>query len=491
MKTDGNKILSDGKCVWIRVTDNNLFLLWGSLQWKCKWEFFFVSGFLFNAFKSLSETFKYNVLIVYIHSHKVRAIGTINTCISVIKQVLDAWLLHLRFFLKHLKLLLFVQELCSFLVTFCRSLRFWQLSSWVLQAVMQNGMKTPLVPNPSSYTEAPPPSLTSPVISIIGSGDFSRSLSIRLVSCGFRVVVGSRDPDHVDEGLFPEGVELMSQREAVQAADKLVFIAVFPEYYHTLLDLKEALDGKVLVDVSNAERLGAEGPSNAERLAEMFPKSSVVKGFNVVSAWALQVGAYDGSRQVRKRKRRRRRDANAVNVFIYLCCKDQFFKGVCMWVLVLMQPIPCGCLRDCRLQHFYVKSLEWCDLKPYSLLCFRSWSVATAPPRRPQSSSWPIVLASPPWIWEVWAHPETLRKLLSSSSLHGGELFSPPSSSSSSSIFTTLSNASCCLTWIKERITSTSCLWWRWTSHCRLLHWLHLHLSTYQVQGPSNHSASV
>ncbi|XP_074551010.1 metalloreductase STEAP3 [Halichoeres trimaculatus] len=164
--------------------------------------------------------------------------------------------------------------------------------------MMQANMKTPLLSDTSSDTEALPPSLSSPVISIIGSGDFSRSLSIRLVSCGFRVVVGSRNPGHVDVDLFPEGVELKSQREAVRAADRLVFVAVFPEHYYTLLGLREELDGKVLVDVSNAERLGAEGRSNAERLAEMFPKSSVVKGFNVVSAWALQVGAHDGSKQV-------------------------------------------------------------------------------------------------------------------------------------------------------------------------------------------------
>ncbi|CAJ1078878.1 metalloreductase STEAP3-like [Xyrichtys novacula] len=168
--------------------------------------------------------------------------------------------------------------------------------------MMQNNEKTPLLsrlsPNSNSNSEAPLLSLSGPVVTIIGSGDFSRSLSIRLVSCGFRVVVGSRDPSRVAEGLFPDGVVLGSQREAVKAADRLVFAAVYPEHYHTLLDLREALAGKVLVDVSNASTVGGEGPSNAERLAEMFPRSTVVKGFNTLSAWALQVGAHDGSRQV-------------------------------------------------------------------------------------------------------------------------------------------------------------------------------------------------
>ena len=116
------------------------------------------------------------------------------------------------------------------------------------------------------------------------------------------MAVGSRNPSRVARGLFPDGVEVQSQRRAVDAAEKVVFVAVFPEYYHTLEGLKEPLAGKVLVDVSNATRIKGGQQSNAERLAELFPRSRVVKGFNVVSAWALQTGAHDGSRQVRPRE---------------------------------------------------------------------------------------------------------------------------------------------------------------------------------------------
>lgn len=85
--------------------------------------------------------------------------------------------------------------------------------------------------------------------------------------------------------------------EAVSQAD-LVFVAVYPEHHSTLAPLKAALAGKTLVDVSNGLRLSLEGPSNAELLADMFPESCVVKGFNTVSAWTLQTGPRDGSRQV-------------------------------------------------------------------------------------------------------------------------------------------------------------------------------------------------
>lgn len=137
------------------------------------------------------------------------------------------------------------------------------------------------------------------VIAIIGSGDFSHSLALRLVASGYRVVVGSRHPQRPGRACFPEGVELLSQKGAAGGEARVVFIAVHPEFYPTLGGLREALAGKVLVDVSNATQLGGgEQRSNAEWLAEIFPQSRVVKAFNVVSAWALQAGAQDGNRKV-------------------------------------------------------------------------------------------------------------------------------------------------------------------------------------------------
>lgn len=95
------------------------------------------------------------------------------------------------------------------------------------------------------------------------------------------------------------GVDLQvtSQMEAASQAD-LIFIAVYPEHHSTLVSLKPALAGKTLVDVSNGLRINLDGPSNAELLADMFPESTVVKGFNTISAWTLQMGPRDGSRQV-------------------------------------------------------------------------------------------------------------------------------------------------------------------------------------------------
>ncbi|KAK9524028.1 hypothetical protein VZT92_017895 [Zoarces viviparus] len=138
--------------------------------------------------------------------------------------------------------------------------------------------------------------LGTPVVGILGTGDFSRSLASRLVASGYHVVVGSRNPKR-SAALFPEEAEVTSQVEAASQAD-LVFVAVFPEHHSTLVELKPTLAGKTLVDVSNGLIINRDGPSNAEQLAELFPESSVVKGFNTISAWTLQVGPRDGSRQI-------------------------------------------------------------------------------------------------------------------------------------------------------------------------------------------------
>ncbi|XP_074857111.1 metalloreductase STEAP3 isoform X2 [Carettochelys insculpta] len=140
---------------------------------------------------------------------------------------------------------------------------------------------------------APPAGRT---IGILGSGDFARSLATRLLCSGFKVVVGSRNPKRCG-GLFPSAAEVTLQEEAVKKTD-IIFVAVFREHYSALCDLTDVLAGKILVDVSNNTEINHHKESNAEYLASLFPACTVVKGFNVISAWTLQSGPRDGNKQV-------------------------------------------------------------------------------------------------------------------------------------------------------------------------------------------------
>uniref|UniRef100_A0A8C6WAL1 STEAP family member 3 n=2 Tax=Nannospalax galili TaxID=1026970 RepID=A0A8C6WAL1_NANGA len=152
-----------------------------------------------------------------------------------------------------------------------------------------------LVDSDGSLAEVPN---KAPKVGILGSGDFARSLATRLVGSGFSVVVGSRNPKRT-AGLFPSLARVTFQEEAVSSPE-VIFVALFREHYSSLCGLSDQLAGKILVDVSNPteqEHL-RHHQSNAEYLASLFPTCTVVKAFNVVSAWTLQAGPRDGNRQV-------------------------------------------------------------------------------------------------------------------------------------------------------------------------------------------------
>lgn len=157
-------------------------------------------------------------------------------------------------------------------------------------------MAKPLLGHRSTEGDCSPTLPAGRTVGVLGSGDFARSLAVRLVCSGFKVVVGSRNPKR-KASLFPAAAEVTFQAEAVKKVD-VIFVAIFREHYSTLCDLADVLAGKILVDVSNNTEINHHKESNAEYLASLFPACTVVKGFNVVSAWTLQSGARDGNKQV-------------------------------------------------------------------------------------------------------------------------------------------------------------------------------------------------
>ncbi|XP_030641284.1 metalloreductase STEAP4 [Chanos chanos] len=132
-------------------------------------------------------------------------------------------------------------------------------------------------------------------VCIFGTGDFGRSLGMRLLQSGYRVVFGSRVPK--SSTLLPQGSEVMTHAEAAKEA-QVIFVTVQREHYDFLTSLTPILQGKVLVDVSNNLKKGLYPQSNAEYLSSLVPGAAVVKAFNTISAWALQSGGLDANRQV-------------------------------------------------------------------------------------------------------------------------------------------------------------------------------------------------
>uniref|UniRef100_A0A673TA31 STEAP4 metalloreductase n=1 Tax=Suricata suricatta TaxID=37032 RepID=A0A673TA31_SURSU len=131
-------------------------------------------------------------------------------------------------------------------------------------------------------------------VCIFGTGDFGRSLALKMLQCGYSIVFGSRNPQK--SSLLPNGAEVLSYSEAARKSD-IIIIAVHREHYGFLTELTEVLKGKILIDISNNLKINQYPESNAEYLAQLVPSAHVVKAFNTISAWALQSGTLDANRQ--------------------------------------------------------------------------------------------------------------------------------------------------------------------------------------------------
>merc|ERR1719219_72878 len=134
-------------------------------------------------------------------------------------------------------------------------------------------------------------------IAIIGSGDFGRALALRMGQNGIVVKIGSRNPERNRELVAKTGAQLTSVEEALSQNCHMVILAVPKDFYER--QPLHLLEGKVVIDCSNRNSIySKENVSQAEYLQSILPRSAVVKSFNVLSAYALESGGLQGSKEV-------------------------------------------------------------------------------------------------------------------------------------------------------------------------------------------------
>jgi NADPH-dependent F420 reductase len=128
-------------------------------------------------------------------------------------------------------------------------------------------------------------------VAIIGAGNVGTALATSIARAGHDVIITSRDPEDAATAAAGSGARVAQTNAAAAAEADVVIPAVsFRDVPQVAEEIAESAAGKPVVDVTNRIGFGANGPeidttsSNAESLAELLPKSPVVKAFNTLFA---------------------------------------------------------------------------------------------------------------------------------------------------------------------------------------------------------------
>ena len=143
-------------------------------------------------------------------------------------------------------------------------------------------------------------------ISIIGAGNMARGIGTRFIAGGNIVTVAGKDPVKAtalakDLRASKPGAEAVAATiDAALANDVIVLALPFAAARDFAMANAAKLAGKVIIDITNPlndtydDLATAPGKSAAEEIANLLPKSKVVKAFNTNFAGTLVVGAVDG-----------------------------------------------------------------------------------------------------------------------------------------------------------------------------------------------------
>ena len=128
-------------------------------------------------------------------------------------------------------------------------------------------------------------------VAIIGAGNVGRALAASFTRSGHTVTFSSRDPEHAAAAAAATGAGFAkTSAEAASAAQVVVLAIPFASAEDVVAEIRDAVTGKPVVDVTNRMSFGPNGPtidngdSNADRLAAWLPNAHVIKAFNTLFA---------------------------------------------------------------------------------------------------------------------------------------------------------------------------------------------------------------
>lgn len=125
-------------------------------------------------------------------------------------------------------------------------------------------------------------------VAVIGVGNVGGALASALSDAGHDVVVAASNAEKAAQaaaGLECEPAP--SPREAADGADAVVLAIPFGAAEEVATEIRDEVDGKPVIDVTNSQAVVDTGRSNAEAIQGWLPKAHVVKAFNTVFASQL------------------------------------------------------------------------------------------------------------------------------------------------------------------------------------------------------------
>lgn len=139
-------------------------------------------------------------------------------------------------------------------------------------------------------------------IAIVGTGRVGAALGRVWAEKGHMVTFASREPEGERAAALldgmPPNVSVRSLREAVAPASVVVLAVPYSAVAETI-EAAGDLSGKILVDCTNPIAPGLrslvdESTSGAEQIAQLAPRSNVIKAFNTTGAENMANPSYRG-----------------------------------------------------------------------------------------------------------------------------------------------------------------------------------------------------
>ena len=138
-------------------------------------------------------------------------------------------------------------------------------------------------------------------ISIIGLGNMASALADRSLAGGNAVEIIGRDPAKAKELAAALGGATVGTAGTAPAGDIVVLAVPYASAAAAIGEYGDALDGKVIVDMTNPITLDfkgfvtPEGSSGAQEIAKAAPAGAhVVKAFNTLPSDVLAAGSAEG-----------------------------------------------------------------------------------------------------------------------------------------------------------------------------------------------------